>query len=421
MKPALKILIVVGLTVAVITAVVLKRNHKNSDTASGSSPSAAAAQVASGSDASSAREPTRSTPVATAKLSKLLDLGADKCIPCKMMAPILEELKREYAGRLEVEFIDVWKNPGAGQRCGIQMIPTQIFYDEEGKERFRHVGFLGKEDILAKWKELGVDLSAKQRPGVVREEPVRADTRPRDKVCFMCDGNIDAKTTTVVKGQSEQRIFCSPHCYFVYFSSLVGADPNTDDTKVSVTDCVSGNLVPDPAAVYIYGMDAKGRPTTKALGDKEAATNQQQSCGGNLLTWEMLRSKELATRCAFCDRAVYPEDACVVKFGSTRGYGCCTHCSLGVAARFKQDIEIEANDGLTGQPIRLKTLDGRIASIDPPDSHCVVWPNEKRRRPVAFRRLLQAGILCQPRQLAEVAGRPSGNDRPPNHDCAGAG
>ena len=74
------------------------------------------------------------------------------------MAPILEELKREYAGRLDVEFIDVWKNPNAGQRYGIRMIPTQIFYDAEGKERFRHVGFLGMEDILAKWKELGVEL-----------------------------------------------------------------------------------------------------------------------------------------------------------------------------------------------------------------------------------------------------------------------
>ncbi|HOK77455.1 MAG TPA: nitrous oxide reductase accessory protein NosL, partial [Verrucomicrobiota bacterium] len=168
----------------------------------------------------------------------------------------------------------------------------------------------------------------------------------------MCDGDVDPKTRTVVKGQSEQRIFCSPHCYFIYFSSLVGADPKTEDSKVSVTDWVSGNLVPASAAVYIYGMDAKGRPTIKAFGEKEAATNEQRSSGGNLLAWDVLRSKELATRCAFCDRAVYPEDACVVKFGTTRGYGCCTHCSLGVAARFKQDIEVEANDGLTGEPIR---------------------------------------------------------------------
>jgi thioredoxin 1 len=48
-----------------------------------------------------------------------------------------------------------------GRQYGIRVIPTQIFYDAEGKERFRHEGFYGREDMLAKWKELGVDLSPK--------------------------------------------------------------------------------------------------------------------------------------------------------------------------------------------------------------------------------------------------------------------
>ena len=90
-------------------------------------------------------------------IPKMIDLGADKCIPCKMMAPILEELKKEYAGKFKVQFIDVWKNPQAGKEYGVQMIPTQIFYDASGKERFRHQGFFSKEDILAKWRELGVE------------------------------------------------------------------------------------------------------------------------------------------------------------------------------------------------------------------------------------------------------------------------
>ena len=94
----------------------------------------------------------------TKALPKLLDLGAGKCIPCKMMAPILEEMKKDYAGTLEVEFIDVWKNPDAGKQYKIEVIPTQIFYDATGKELFRHIGFYAKADILAKWKELGVDL-----------------------------------------------------------------------------------------------------------------------------------------------------------------------------------------------------------------------------------------------------------------------
>ncbi len=102
------------------------------------------------------------TPPEKKPLPKLIDLGAGKCIPCKMMAPILEQLRTNYAGTLEVEFIDVWQNPDAGKRYGIKMIPTQIFYDASGKELFRHVGFFAKDDILAKWKELGVDLAGNQ-------------------------------------------------------------------------------------------------------------------------------------------------------------------------------------------------------------------------------------------------------------------
>ena len=104
------------------------------------------------------------------KLPKLVDLGADKCIPCKMMAPVLKELKTEYAGRMEVEFIDVWKNPDAGETYRIKLIPTQIFFDAAGKELFRHEGFFAKKDILAKWKELGVEFKPE---GTERGEDVR--------------------------------------------------------------------------------------------------------------------------------------------------------------------------------------------------------------------------------------------------------
>lgn len=109
--------------------------------------------------------PATSQPAApAAPLPRLVDLGADKCIPCKMMAPILEELRKEYAGQLEVEFIDVWKNSAPAEAYGVNTIPTQIFFDASGRERFRHEGFFGKQDILAKWKELGVNLAAGAAP-----------------------------------------------------------------------------------------------------------------------------------------------------------------------------------------------------------------------------------------------------------------
>jgi len=88
-------------------------------------------------------------------MPKIVDLGADKCVPCKMMAPILEELKHQYKGRFDVEVIDVWKNPAAGNAYRIRLIPTQIFFDEKGTELYRHEGFMSKQDILNKWIELG--------------------------------------------------------------------------------------------------------------------------------------------------------------------------------------------------------------------------------------------------------------------------
>ncbi len=96
--------------------------------------------------------------VAARKIPRLVDLGAGKCIPCKAMAPILEGLKAEYAGRMDVQFIDVWKDPDAGKAYGIHIIPTQIFYGPDGKELARHQGFMDKDAILAQWKALGVAL-----------------------------------------------------------------------------------------------------------------------------------------------------------------------------------------------------------------------------------------------------------------------
>jgi thiol-disulfide isomerase/thioredoxin len=90
------------------------------------------------------------------KLPRLVDLGSDSCIPCKKLAPILKELRKELEGRVIVEFIDVWKNPAAGKPYGIRAIPTQILYDRDGREVWRHEGFISKESLVAKLAEIGV-------------------------------------------------------------------------------------------------------------------------------------------------------------------------------------------------------------------------------------------------------------------------
>lgn len=98
---------------------------------------------------------------------RLVALGAGQCIPCKKMQPDLAELRENYSGAMELVYIDVWKDREAGAQYGIQSIPTQIFYDPSGNELFRHVGYYSKDDILAKWQELGLPL-----------QPTPADERP---------------------------------------------------------------------------------------------------------------------------------------------------------------------------------------------------------------------------------------------------
>jgi thioredoxin 1 len=93
-----------------------------------------------------------------AAIPRLVDLGAGKCIPCKAMAPILEQLRSDYAGRIEVTFIDVWKTPDQAAPYGIRVIPTQIFYAADGRELARHEGFISREQILAQWKAVGLEL-----------------------------------------------------------------------------------------------------------------------------------------------------------------------------------------------------------------------------------------------------------------------
>jgi thioredoxin 1 len=86
----------------------------------------------------------------------LVDFGANSCIPCRQMRPILKEINTEYSEKAKILVIDVYKYQKLAQEYKIMLIPTLIFFDLKGKEAFRHVGPLEKEKIVAKLKEIGM-------------------------------------------------------------------------------------------------------------------------------------------------------------------------------------------------------------------------------------------------------------------------
>jgi len=149
MNKAIKIVIVAVLVIVVAIVIGLKeKNQQSVPETSDTAPPSPESTLMSPQQEKTAKQ----------KLPKLIDLGAGKCVPCKMMAPVLAEIKKEYKGKLEVVFIDVWENPDEAKKYNIKLIPTQIFYDASGKELFRHEGFFSEQDIMAKYKELGIHL-----------------------------------------------------------------------------------------------------------------------------------------------------------------------------------------------------------------------------------------------------------------------
>jgi hypothetical protein len=273
----------------------------------------------------------------------------------------------------------VAENPDAGKPYRIKLIPTQVFFDASGKELWRHEGFISKEDILAKWKELGVSFAAApvagsqpaSAPAFERLEPAKADTRAKDAICYMCDGDIDAKTLVVVKSDKGDVRLCTPHCYFIMYSCLT-EDKTNFEKRVRVTDWTTGKPVAATDAVYLYGLDAQTRrPTVRAFAGRDAADKELKASGGSIIAWAALQEKELTHRCGFCDRACYPEDSAKVVCGGLHTLGCCSHCALGVAGRTGKDIEVHERDRLTGEEIIVKTANGSVASIQP--ATAVAW------------------------------------------------
>lgn len=182
MRNAWKVLIVAVLVVAVAVILAGKRNRANTTSPASSltsrtiasQPTASAPQTPAPVQATAAANPSpqpaatppakpvaRPEPARTAKstaLPQMIELGSKTCTPCQMMQPILEELRKEYKGQIEVPFWDIYEHPDKAKAYKIRVIPTQVFIGADGKEFFRHEGFFPKDDILKTFKEHGVVL-----------------------------------------------------------------------------------------------------------------------------------------------------------------------------------------------------------------------------------------------------------------------
>jgi thioredoxin 1 len=88
-----------------------------------------------------------------------IELGSVRCIPCKMMQPIMQEIEKEYGNQVKVIFYDVWTEEGMpyAEKYRIRVIPTQVFLDKDGNEYYRHEGFFPKEELVKILKMKGVE------------------------------------------------------------------------------------------------------------------------------------------------------------------------------------------------------------------------------------------------------------------------
>jgi thioredoxin 1 len=86
----------------------------------------------------------------------LVEFGATGCVPCDMMQPVLSDLERRFSGNMNIVFVHVHHFPFLALRYHVNLIPVQAFFDKNGKEIFRHVGFYPQNEIEKKLTEMGV-------------------------------------------------------------------------------------------------------------------------------------------------------------------------------------------------------------------------------------------------------------------------
>ena len=91
-----------------------------------------------------------------------IELGSVKCIPCRMMQPVMKAIEQKYSGQVQVVFYDVWQEDqrAYAEKYRIRLIPTQVFLDQKGRELMRHEGFLPEKEIDAFLQSKGLKPKA---------------------------------------------------------------------------------------------------------------------------------------------------------------------------------------------------------------------------------------------------------------------
>ncbi|MBN1436617.1 MAG: thioredoxin family protein [Sedimentisphaerales bacterium] len=153
-KLAPKILVIAALIAAVAIVFALKQN--NACCPFSSDNQANTSNVGPVQDESSTSDPCAISETAPQSLPRLLELGSHGCTNCQLMEPVLQSLTTQYQGRLQVDFIDVRRNRAAVNQYNINMIPTQILFDAQGNEIFRHEGFFAQADIIETFNRHGI-------------------------------------------------------------------------------------------------------------------------------------------------------------------------------------------------------------------------------------------------------------------------
>jgi thioredoxin 1 len=147
-----KLAVVVSLAVAVV-AVMASKGERESPVARADGTDAPEAGT-------SLKAPPADNPLDRALATGrpvVADFGRGTCMPCVMMKSVLEGIREDYAGKVEVVVVDIGEHPALAERVGVAIQPTQVFYDAAGVEASRHEGFMPSKDIVAELARLGVE------------------------------------------------------------------------------------------------------------------------------------------------------------------------------------------------------------------------------------------------------------------------